>query len=93
MTKHESLMSLCLGVSTQNNNLETDFRHADSNFATKFAYYLNDHFRPGGINNSIFTLIVAIIGPGTITLPYLAASNGIVMAVFLIVFGAIISHF
>lgn len=47
----------------------------------------------GGINNSIFTLIVAILGPGTITLPYLVATNGIVTATCLILFGAWISHF
>lgn len=55
--------------------------------------YFDRKFMAGGINNSIFTLIVAILGPGTITLPYLVATNGIVMAATLILFGAWISHF
>ena len=50
-------------------------------------------FRAGGVKGSIFTLITAILGSGTVTLPYLASKNGIVLATILIIFGAAISYF
>ena len=50
-------------------------------------------FKAGGTSGSIFSLITAILGAGTISLPYLSAQNGIVMAVILIIFGAAISYF
>lgn len=57
------------------------------------ARYVKKKFRPGGVKGSIFTLITAILGSGTVTLPYLAAKNGIVLATLLIIFGAAISYF
>lgn len=50
-------------------------------------------FKTGGMNGSILSLITAILGAGTISLPYLAAQNGIYLATFLIIFGAAISYF
>ena len=50
-------------------------------------------FRAGGMNGSIFSLVTAILGAGTISLPYLSAQNGIVLATLLIIFGAAISYF
>jgi hypothetical protein len=50
-------------------------------------------FEKGSVFMSIFNLIAATLGAGTITLPYLAADNGIVLAAVLIVFGATISYF
>lgn len=57
------------------------------------ARFIGKKFKAGGIKGSIFTLITAILGAGTITLPYLAYQNGIVLAIILIIFGAIISYF
>lgn len=50
-------------------------------------------FKAGGMNGSIFSLITATLGSGTISLPYLAAVNGIYLAAVLIIFGAVISNF
>ena len=50
-------------------------------------------FRAGGLKGSIFSLITAILGAGTISLPYLSAQNGIVISIALILFGATISYF
>lgn len=57
------------------------------------ARFMQRKFKAGGIKGSIFSLITAILGAGTITLPYLAANNGIVVAIILILFGAVISYF
>ena len=57
------------------------------------ARFMQRKFRAGGIKGSIFSLITAILGAGTITLPYLAANNGIIVAIILILFGALISYF
>lgn len=57
------------------------------------ARYIGKKFKAGGVKGSIFTLITAILGSGTITLPYLAYNNGIGMAIILIIFGAVISYF
>ena len=49
-------------------------------------------FKAGGVQGSTFTLISAILGSGTVTLPFLAAKNGLALASILIIFGAIISY-
>ena len=49
--------------------------------------------RKGETVPSIFNLIAATLGAGTITLPYIAAENGIVLAVILVIFGALISYY
>jgi amino acid permease len=64
-----------------------------SNLLLSPARYMGRKFKAGGIKGSIFTLITAILGAGTITLPYLAYQNGIVIAILLIIFGALISYF
>jgi len=55
--------------------------------------FLGNQFKHGGVKGSIFSLITAILGSGTITLPYLAYNNGIGTAIILIIFGAILSYF
>ena len=50
-------------------------------------------FKAGGVHGSTFTLISSILGSGTVTLPYLSAQNGVVLATILIIFGAAISYF
>jgi len=57
------------------------------------ARYVGSKFKPGGMKGSVFSLITAILGSGTITLPYLANNNGIIIAIVLILFGATISYF
>lgn len=57
------------------------------------ARYVKKKFRAGGVKGSIFSLITAILGAGTVSLPYLGASTGIVVSIMLIIFGAIISYF
>ena len=57
------------------------------------ARFVGRKFKPGGMKGSIFSLITAILGSGTITLPYLAYNNGIYVAAVLIIFGAVLSYF
>ena len=49
--------------------------------------------RAGSLNGSIFALITWILGGGTISLPYLSAVNGIILAVSMIIFVALVSYF
>lgn len=60
---------------------------------TRSSRHSQASFRAGGIASSVFTLITAILDSGVITLPFIAAKNGIVLAAILIVFGAAISYF
>lgn len=62
-------------------------------YATSPVRYFNRKFKAGSLKGSIFTLITAILGLGTITLPGLSQRNGIVGGILLLLFGAIISWF
>jgi len=64
-----------------------------SDVITSPVRFMQRKFRAGGLKGSIFSLVTAILGSGTITLPYLAAKNGIVLTILLIAFGAAISYF
>jgi hypothetical protein len=57
------------------------------------ARYVKRKFKAGGIKGSIFSLITAILGAGTVSLPYLGASTGIGLSAILIIFGALLSYF
>ena len=57
------------------------------------ARFVGRNLKQGGVKGSIFSLITAILGSGTITLPFLAYNNGIYVAAVLIIFGAILSYF
>ena len=50
-------------------------------------------FAPGSINTSVFTLVAATAGAGTITMPYVICVSGIGLGMFLIVIGACLSHY
>jgi len=50
-------------------------------------------FRAGGTNGSIFSLVAATLGSGTIAFPYAVAANGLIWGNILIVLGALVSYF
>lgn len=50
-------------------------------------------FRAGGAAGSIFSLIAATLGAGTLTFAYAIKENGIAWGTILIVFGALISYY
>ena len=50
-------------------------------------------FRAGGTSGSIFSLVAATLGAGTLTFGYAIKENGIAWGSFLIVFGAAISYY
>ena len=50
-------------------------------------------FRAGGSAGSIFSLIAATLGAGTLTFAYAIKENGIAWGTVLIVFGALISYY
>ena len=70
---------------------------------TSPARFLSKKFRPGGLKGSIFSLIAACLGAGkaartdlcagTLSIPYLMLRNGVLIGVFLVLFGAIISFY
>jgi len=80
------------GSGTQVNGKKNNFRKLSSILASPVRI-VRRKFKAGGMNGSIFSLVTAILGSGTVTLPYLAAKNGIVIAILLIIFGAAISYF
>ena len=47
--------------------------------------------RPGGESSSVFSLIAATVGGGTLAFPYAIWLNGIAFGTFLILLGAVIS--
>ena len=55
--------------------------------------FIGYNYRSGSIPASIFGLISFIVGAGIITLPYLAAENGVILSMIIIIFGAYISYF
>jgi amino acid permease len=50
-------------------------------------------FRPGGTSGSIFSLIAATLGSGTISFSYAVMMNGYILGPVLIIFGALISFY
>ena len=54
---------------------------------------LINYFKPGSTLGSMFSLFAATFDVGIITLPYLAAQNGIFASTLLIVYGAVSSYF
>ena len=55
--------------------------------------YAQRKFRAGGTKGSIFSLIAATLGAGTLTFPYAVMMNGIVLGTILIVVGALMSYY
>ena len=55
--------------------------------------YVKRKFRAGGTSGSIFSLIAATLGSGTITFPYAVSQNGILLGILLILLGAAISYY
>lgn len=64
-----------------------------------FVYRMNpigrllSNLKQGSLVGSVLCVLETCLGVGIITLPYLSAQNGIVLAVVLIIFGAVISYF
>ncbi|CDW80480.1 UNKNOWN [Stylonychia lemnae] len=50
-------------------------------------------FRAGGTSGSIFSLVAATLGAGTLTFPYAIMQNGIAWGSILVVLGAMISYY
>ena len=50
-------------------------------------------FRAGGTNGSIFSLIAATLGAGTLSFPYAMSVNGIIFGTLLIFIGALVSYY
>ena len=50
-------------------------------------------FRAGGTSGSIFSLVAATLGAGTLTFPYAVKENGIAWGTILIIIGALISYY
>ena len=55
--------------------------------------YVQRKFRAGGTSGSIFSLIAATLGSGTISFAYAIQQNGIILGIFLIMLGAVISYY
>ncbi len=47
--------------------------------------------KPGGINSSIFALMVLCLGAGTVSIPYVFYENGIIFGIVLLSIGALLS--
>ena len=50
-------------------------------------------FAPGSVNTSVFTLVAATAGAGTITMPYVFCVSGIGLGTLLTIVGAFLSHY
>eukprot|EP00347_Sterkiella_histriomuscorum_P011277 403373068 len=55
--------------------------------------YTQRKFRAGGTSGSIFSLVAATLGAGTLTFPYCIKENGIAWGCILVVLGALISYY
>mmetsp|Transcript_17105 Transcript_17105/g.12152 ORF Transcript_17105/g.12152 Transcript_17105/m.12152 type:complete len:161 (-) Transcript_17105:1121-1603(-) len=55
--------------------------------------YAQRKFRAGGTSGSVFSLIAATLGAGTLTFPYAVMMNGIGLGCILIVLGACTSYY
>jgi len=51
-------------------------------------YLSEDLLRPGGINQSVLSLITLCLGAGTLSIPYIFYKNGVVLGTLLLAFGA-----
>ena len=55
--------------------------------------YTQRKFRAGGTSGSIFSLVAATLGSGTISFAYAVQQNGIILGILLIILGALISYY
>ena len=55
--------------------------------------FMQRKFRAGGTSGSIFSLIAATLGSGTISFAYAVQQNGIILGIFIILLGASISYY
>mmetsp|Transcript_55640 Transcript_55640/g.76517 ORF Transcript_55640/g.76517 Transcript_55640/m.76517 type:complete len:129 (+) Transcript_55640:291-677(+) len=55
--------------------------------------YTKRKFRAGGTYGSIFSLVAATLGSGTISFAYAIAANGIILGALLIILGALVSYY
>ena len=73
--------------------LEVEDDASSTTTSSSFLHSITDLLKAGGVFGSMFSLFAATFDAGIITLPYLAAENGIGVAAILIIFGALISYF
>jgi amino acid permease len=52
---------------------------------------MKQQIRPGGIKSSIFSLIILCLGAGTLSIPYVFYTNGLVFGTVLLFLGGILS--
>ena len=69
------------------------FFKAKNGISTEDETESQSFFAPGSINTSVFTLVAATAGAGTITMPYVICVSGIGLGMSLIVIGACLSHY
>ena len=50
-------------------------------------------FAPGSVNSSVFTLVAATFGAGTITMPYVFCISGIGLGTLITISGACLGHY
>jgi len=91
------------GITTVHTNDEVSVCYNVSNGGTKRTNYadlmlspgryVKRKFRAGGISGSIFSLIAATLGSGTITFAYAIMVNGIILGILMILLGALISYY
>jgi amino acid permease len=55
------------------------------------ARYMKKQIRPGGIKSSIFSLIILCLGAGTLSIPYVFYTNGLVFGTVLLLLGGLLS--
>jgi amino acid permease len=72
---------------------EVEDEASSTTTSSSFLHSITDMLKAGGVFSSMFSLFAATFDAGIITLPYLAAENGVVVAVILIIFGALTSYF
>lgn len=49
--------------------------------------------RPGGMKQSIISLVAVTMGAGTLTIPFIIALNGIALGSLYIILGAVLSYY
>ena len=52
---------------------------------------MKKQIRPGGVKSSVFSLIILCLGAGTLSIPYVFYTNGIVFGTFLLLLGGALS--
>jgi len=62
-----------------------------SSVVSKVSLVVN--IEPGSLSGSIFSLIAACMGAGTLTMPYIVSKTGIVFGPILILMGALLSYY